>query len=115
MVTDNRTITRVRGIRVGHETDGENVTGCTVILLPESGVRCAVDVRGGAPGTRETPLLSEAVAEPIYAITLSGGSAFGLRTADGVMAWLAERGVGFPMPFGPVPTVPAAIIYDLGI
>jgi L-aminopeptidase/D-esterase-like protein len=114
-ITDNETMTRVPGIRVGHVTDSENVTGCTVILLPESGARCAVDVRGGAPGTRETPLLSEAVAEPIYAITLSGGSAFGLRTADGVMAWLAERGVGFPMPFGPVPTVPAAIIYDLGV
>jgi L-aminopeptidase/D-esterase-like protein len=111
----NDTITRVPGIRVGHATDLENVTGCTVVLLPEAGVRCVVDVRGGAPGTRETPLLSEAVAEPIYAIVLSGGSAFGLRTADGVMTWLAERGVGFPMPFGPVPTVPAAIIYDLGI
>jgi L-aminopeptidase/D-esterase-like protein len=112
---DNATITGVPGIRVGHATDTENTTGCTVILLPETGVRCVVDVRGGAPGTRETPLLSEAVAEPIYAITLSGGSAFGLRTADGAMTWLAEHGVGFPMPFGPVPTVPAAIIYDLGV
>jgi L-aminopeptidase/D-esterase-like protein len=111
----NDTITRVPGVRVGHATDAANATGCTVILLPESGARCVVDVRGGAPGTRETPLLSEAVAEPIYAIALSGGSAFGLRTADGVMAWLAEHNIGFPMPFGPVPTVPAAIIYDLGV
>src|SRR5258707_554003 len=68
----NDTMTRVSGIRVGHTTDAENATGCTVVLLPDAGVRCVVDVRGGAPGTRETPLLSEGVAEPIYAITLSG-------------------------------------------
>src|SRR5438309_1219171 len=111
----NTTITRVPGVRVGHATDTENATGCTALLLPESGARCVVDVRGGAPGTRETPLLSEAVATPIFAIVLSGGSAFGLQAADGAMTWLAERGIGFAMPFGPVPTVPAAIIYDLGV
>lgn len=109
------TITAVPGIRVGHATDRANMTGCTAVLVPEAGVRCVADVRGGAPGTRETPLLAADVAKPIYGIMLSGGSAFGLRTADGALLWLAERRVGFPTVMGPVPTVPAAIIYDLTV
>lgn len=113
MKTVNATITRVPGIRVGHATDLTNVTGCTVVLLPERGARCVVDVRGGAPGTRETALLSEGIATAVHGILLGGGSAFGLAAADGVMQWLAERGVGFQTPVLPVPIVPAAIIFDL--
>ncbi len=115
MHQEKRTITAIPGIRVGHATDLANVTGCTVMLLPPEGARCVVDVRGGAPGTRETALLTEETAMPVHAILLSGGSAFGLAAADGVMHWLAERGVGFPTPGGPVPIVPAAILYDLTV
>lgn len=111
----NETITRVHGIRVGHATDTENFTGCTVVLVSPEGVRCVADIRGGAPGTRETALLSEHVAKSVHAIVLSGGSAFGLATADGVMSWLAARGIGFPTVAGPVPIVPAAILYDLAV
>jgi len=115
MEGENGTITRVPGIRVGHATDTTNVTGCTVLLVPPDGVRCVIDARGGAPGTRETALLAEGSATRIHAIFLSGGSAFGLAAADGVVAWLAERGVGFPTGVRPVPIVPAAILFDLAI
>ncbi len=113
MDVENGTITRVPGIRVGHATDTKNVTGCTVILVPPDGARCVVDVRGGAPGTRETALLAEGSAALVHAILLSGGSAFGLAAADGVVAWLAERSIGFPTGVRPVPIVPAAILFDL--
>jgi L-aminopeptidase/D-esterase-like protein len=113
MGAPNATITRVPGIRAGHATDLKSVTGCTVVLLPAVGARCIVDVRGGAPGTRETAVLSEGSATPAHAILLGGGSAFGLAAADGVMQWLAERGVGFQTPILPVPIVPAAILFDL--
>ena len=86
--------TDVAGLRVGHFTDTRRPTGCTVILTPE-GTVAGVDVRGAAPGTRETELLSPLNAvETVHAILLAGGSAFGLDAAGGVMRWLAERGVG---------------------
>lgn len=109
------TLTAVPGILVGHHTLSERPTGCTVVLAP-TGTIGGVDVRGGAPGTRETDLLQpENSVEVVHAIALSGGSAFGLATADGVMRYLAERGVGYPVRGGPVPIVPAAIILDLGV
>ncbi|MFN4070614.1 MAG: P1 family peptidase [Thermus caldifontis] len=102
------------GIRVGHFTDLEALTGCTVVLVEEGWVG-AVDVRGAAPGTRETDLLlPENTVEKVHAVLLTGGSAFGLRAADGVMRYLAERKRGFPTPAGAVPIVPAAVLYDLG-
>ena len=105
----------VAGLRVGHATDPDGVTGCTVVLAPDGAV-AGVDVRGAAPGTRETDLLQPgSLVERIHAVCLAGGSAFGLAAADGVMAWLAERGIGFPTEGGPVPIVPAAILYDLGV
>jgi L-aminopeptidase/D-esterase-like protein len=108
-------LTSVAGIRVGHHTLEARPTGCTVVLAPE-GTTGGVDVRGGAPGTRETDLLEPENTVPhVNAIALSGGSAFGLATADGVMRYLAERNVGYPTRGGPVPIVPAAIIYDLGV
>ncbi|WP_117238325.1 P1 family peptidase [Thermus sediminis] len=102
------------GLRVGHFTDREALTGCTVLLL-EEGAIAAVDVRGAAPGTRETDLLApENTVERVQALLLTGGSAFGLGAAEGVVRYLRERGQGFPTPAGPVPIVPAAVLYDLG-
>ncbi len=109
------TIREVPGIRVGHSTDAVGRTGCTVVLAT-GGAVAGVDVRGSAPGTRETDLLRPtALVERIDAICLAGGSAFGLAAADGVMRWLAERGVGFDAGVRRVPIVPAAIIFDLGV
>ena len=109
------TLRSVPGIRVGHATDAEGLTGCTVVLAPETAI-AGVDVRGSAPGTRETDLLRPtALVDRINAVCLAGGSAFGLAAADGVMAWLAERGAGFVTGIRPVPIVPAAIIFDLGV
>jgi L-aminopeptidase/D-esterase-like protein len=111
----NETLTAVAGVRVGHAHDLEALTGCTVILLPPSSA-CGVDVRGGAPGTRETDLLApSALVQHIHALCLSGGSAFGLAAATGVVQWLYERGVGFETGLARVPIVPAAVIYDLGL
>ena len=108
-------ITDVPGILVGHAQDREAATGCTVILCG-AGAMAAVDVRGGAPGTRETDGLDPANALPaVQAILLTGGSAFGLDAATGVVAWLEERGLGFPTGFATVPIVPAAVIYDLSV
>jgi L-aminopeptidase/D-esterase-like protein len=103
------------GVLIGHWTDREAWTGCTVVLLPDDN-RAACEVRGGAPGTRETDALSPAGSNPgPNAILLAGGSAFGLGAADGVVRWLAERGIGHPLPAGQVPVVPAAVVYDLGL
>lgn len=117
LMTPNNTLTAVPGIRVGHMTDLDAITGCTVILCPEGTVG-GVEVRGGAPGTRETDLLRPAnLVEHVNAVVLSGGSAYGLATADGVMRWLSERGIGYPL-MGTdtvVPIVPAAILLDLMI
>ena len=110
---NNQTITAVPGIEVGHWTDLEAATGVTVVSLPEPN-RVAVEARGGAPGTRETALLAPGMkVETVQAIVFSGGSAFGLASADGVMQELAAEGRGHPTPAGPVPIVPAAILYDL--
>lgn len=106
-------ITDVRGITVGHWTDREAVTGLTVVLLPP-GCRGGVCISGSAPATRETPVLSPGSwVQEIHAVCLSGGSAFGLDAAGGVMRHLARRSVGHPTRFGPVPIVPCACIYDL--
>ncbi len=108
-------LTDVTGLRVGHFTDSRRPTGCTVVLA-EGGAVCGVDVRGGAPGTRETDLLDPVDSvQHVHAVVLSGGSAFGLEAATGVMRYLEEKGVGFPVGVGKVPIVPAAILYDLGI
>lgn len=111
----NFSIADVPGVLAGHAQDDAALTGCTVILAPEGAVG-AVDVRGGAPGTRETDLLSPmATVEVVHAVALCGGSAFGLAAATGVVQWLAERGIGFPTGVRPVPIVPAAVIFDLAI
>jgi L-aminopeptidase/D-esterase-like protein len=108
-------IVDVAGIRVGHAQDARARTGCTVVLVPERGAACGVDVRGSAPGTRETDLLAPtAHIEVVHAIVLTGGSAFGLDAAGGVMHWLEERGVGHAVGAWRVPIVPAAVIFDLG-
>ena len=88
-------LTDVSGVLVGHDTDREGVTGCTVVLCPEGTVGSG-EVRGGAPGTRETDLLRPGtLVQEVNALLLTGGSAFGLAAADGVMRYLAERGIGF--------------------
>jgi L-aminopeptidase/D-esterase-like protein len=111
----NHTITDVRGIEVGHAHDEEALTGCTVILC-KKGVVAGVDVRGGAPGTRETDLLNPVnLVQKVHAIVLSGGSAFGLDAASGVMRWLEERNIGFNTGAAKVPIVPSAILYDLNL
>ena len=111
----NHTLTAVTGIKVGHHTLSERPTGCTVILA-EQGAVGGVDVRGSAPGTRETDLLNPTnLVEKVNAIVLAGGSAFGLAAADGVVKYLEEKHVGFPTGAGVVPIVPAAILYDLQV
>jgi len=111
----NNTITDVRGIEVGHAQNNEALTGCTVILCRKGAV-AGVDVRGGAPGTRETDLLNPVnLVEKVHAITLAGGSAYGLDAASGVMKYLEKNKIGFNTGVAKVPIVPSAILYDLGI
>lgn len=116
---EHNDITDVPGIAVGQyqRTSGRWLTGTTVVLPPENTV-CAVDVRGGGPGTRETDLLDpRAMMQRVDALCLTGGSAYGLAAADGVMQWLAEQQRGFrvgPEPHHIVPIVPAAVLFDLG-
>src|SRR5215472_8775013 len=108
------TLTDVRGIKVGHFTSQQRPTGCTVILC-EAGAVAGVDVRGAAPGTRETDLLNPVnMVQQVQAVVLSGGSAYGLDTATGVMRYLEAQGKGFRIAGGVVPIVPAAILMDLG-
>jgi len=108
-------ITDVRGIEVGHAQNDEAFTGCTVILCRRGAV-AGVDVRGGAPGTRETDLLDPLnLVEKVHAISLAGGSAFGLDAASGVMQYLEENKIGFNTGAARVPIVPSAILYDLNI
>jgi L-aminopeptidase/D-esterase-like protein len=108
-------ITDVRGIKVGHFTDTRRPTGCTVVMY-EAGAVAGVDVRGSAPGTRETDLLRPTnLVDRVNAIVLSGGSAFGLDAASGVMRYLEEHGAGYQTAAGRVPIVPAAILYDLTV
>ncbi|HEY53746.1 MAG TPA: P1 family peptidase [Caldilineae bacterium] len=111
----NDTITRIPGLLVGHDTNQEARTGCTVILTPE-GVTAAVDVRGAAPGTRETDLLRpENLVQQVHAILLGGGSVFGLDAATGIVQWLHEYNFGFDTGFAKVPIVPAAVLFDLAV
>ena len=106
-------LTNVAGIKVGHWNNLEANTGCTVILCPPEGCLASGAVRGGAPGTRETALLEpEKMVERINGVVLSGGSAFGLASAEGVVQYLYEQNIGFSTPFIKVPIVPAAVIFD---
>ena len=108
-------LTDVAGLAVGHFTDPRRPTGCSVVLCPQGAV-CGVDVRGAAPGTRETDLLrSDNLVERVHAVLLAGGSAFGLDAASGVMRWLDERGHGLAVGAVRVPIVPAAVLFDLGV
>jgi L-aminopeptidase/D-esterase-like protein len=108
-------IVDVPGLRVGHYTLSERLTGCSVVLAPDGAVG-AVDVRGAAPGTRETDLLDPAnLVDKVHAVLLSGGSAFGLDAATGVVRWLDEQGIGFETGYGRVPIVPAAVLFDLPV
>jgi L-aminopeptidase/D-esterase-like protein len=117
--TDNSTpgsITDVPGIQVGHAHNLEARTGCTVILCGQEGAVAGVDVRGAAPGTRETDLLDPSnLVDRVHAIVLTGGSVFGLDSACGVVRFLEERGIGYETGAARVPIVPAAVIYDLGV
>lgn len=111
----NATLTAVPGLRVGHWTHESGSTGCTVVLAASEAV-AGVDVRGGGPGTRETDLLKpEMSVGGVHAVVLSGGSAYGLSSADGVMRYLERNGVGYRVGANIVPIVPAAILFDLGV
>jgi L-aminopeptidase/D-esterase-like protein len=116
MMMLNNTLTDVPGIRVGHQTNLDGATGCTVVICP-SGTKGGVDQRGGAPGTRETDLLRPMhLVETVNAVMLSGGSAYGLAAADGAMRFLEENNIGYKSGLGfLVPIVPAAIVFDLSI
>lgn len=108
-------LTDVAGVRVGHWTDREAGTGCTVVV-PPPGTVGAVDVRGGGPGTAETDLLGPlASVQEVSAVLLTGGSAFGLAAVGGVSRWCEEQGIGFDVGVARVPIVPAAVIFDLGV
>ncbi|MEG2882571.1 MAG: P1 family peptidase [Christensenella sp.] len=110
----NGSITDIKGLLVGHAQDTVGQTGITVILAPNGAV-CGVDVRGSAPGTRETDFMAQAKAvQECYAVLLAGGSAFGLAAADGVMIYCEQQGMGVRTEDAVVPIVPAAVIYDLG-
>jgi L-aminopeptidase/D-esterase-like protein len=112
---DMKGLTDIAGIRVGHVSDFQAITGCTAILC-EAGAVGGVDIRGSASGTSETPTLDPLHVDPVcHAIVLAGGSAFGLDTATGVRRYLEGRGVGVATPAAKVPIVPTAILYDLGI
>ncbi|CAI8859283.1 Uncharacterized aminopeptidase MT1375 [Brevibacillus sp. IT-7CA2] len=109
------TIVDVPGVLVGHAQNKETLTGCSVIMLEKPSV-CGVDVRGSAPGTRETDLLDPVnLVSVVHAICLSGGSAYGLDAATGVMQYLEEQGIGLDVGYGVVPIVPAAVLFDLAV
>ena len=111
--SDAGSITRVAGIEVGHFTDSRRPTGCTVVIA-RAGAVGGVDVRGAAPGTRETDLLDPCnLVEKVHAIVLAGGSAWGLDAATGAVRWLEEHGVGLDVGVGRLPLVPAAVLFDL--
>jgi L-aminopeptidase/D-esterase-like protein len=108
-------ITAVPGVRVGHWTDEAARTGCTVVLLPAA-TTASGEVRGAAPGTREWALLEPGRSvDRVNAVVLTGGSAFGLASCDGVVRWCEERGIGHPTSAGPVPIVVGMVLYDLGV
>lgn len=111
----NNSLTSLEGILVGHHTDSRRPTGCTVVLCPQGAV-AGVDVRGAAPGTRDTDALSPSnTVQEIHGVLLTGGSAYGLDAAGGVMRWLEERGHGLHVGPTIVPIVPAAVIFDLWV
>jgi L-aminopeptidase/D-esterase-like protein len=111
----NNSLTSLQGILVGHYTDDRRPTGCTVVLCPQGAV-AGVDVRGAAPGTRDTDALSPSnTVQEVHGVLLTGGSAYGLDAAGGVMRWLEERGHGFQVGPTIVPIVPAAVIFDLWV
>src|SRR3954467_6735706 len=113
-MSSNLTLTAVDGIRVGQVTLTERPTGCTVVIADGDGAVAGVSQRGGAPGTRETNLLDPAnLVERVNAVVLSGGSAYGLDAATGVMRYLEEQKKGFNVGVGVVPIVPAAVLFDL--
>ena len=115
MASTNQTLTAIDGIKVGHATDTTARTGCTVVLCP-AGATAGVDVRGAAPGTRETEALRLGrLVQKAHAVLLTGGSAFGLDAAGGVVQYLEEQNVGFSAGPVRVPIVPAAVIFDLGV
>ena len=108
-------LTDVAGLEVGHFTDPRRPTGCSVVIAREGAV-AGVDVRGAAPGTRETDLLHPSnLVEKVHAVLLSGGSAWGLDAASGVMRWLEDNNIGLKTGYGLVPIVPAAVVFDLGV
>jgi len=110
---DMGSITRVAGIEVGHFTDSRRPTGCSVVLA-RAGAVAGVDVRGAAPGTRETDLLDPCnLVEQVHAVMLSGGSAWGLEAATGAVRWLEEQGTGLDIGVGRLPLVPSAVLFDL--
>ncbi len=109
-------ITDITGVKVGHAENQDAKTGCTVIICGKSGMHCGIDVRGGAPGTRDISLLNPAMKiNKVNAIMLTGGSAYGLDAAGGVMEFLADSGIGYNTGGVIVPIVPAAVIFDLAI
>lgn len=109
------TIRLLDGFRLGHWSDAVHGTGCTVLLCPPQTMASA-EVRGSSPGSREMSLLAaDKKMDQVHAIVLTGGSAYGLAAADGVMRWLEERGIGYRTPWGVVPIVPAAVIFDLNV
>jgi len=111
----NSTLTAISGLQVGHAEHPGRPTGCTVVLCPQGAV-AGIDVRGAAPGTRETDALQPGHMVPhVHAIVLSGGSAYGLDAAGGVMRWLEQHGHGLRVGPARVPIVPAAVIFDLGV
>lgn len=115
MESVNQTLTAIDGITVGHATNLTARTGCTVVLCP-AGATAGVDVRGAAPGTRETEALRPGrLVQKAHAVLLTGGSAFGLDAAGGVVQYLEEQNIGFPAGSVRVPIVPAAVIFDLGV
>jgi L-aminopeptidase/D-esterase-like protein len=110
----NSTLTAIRGLTVGHWSDQVGKTGCTVILCPPEGCVASGSALGAAPGVREVTLLEPSkTVEKIHAVVLAGGSAFGLDAVGGVVKWLEQQDRGLSTPFGKVPIVPAAVIYDL--
>lgn len=116
MTAANSTLTAIPGFRVGHWTDPVGLTGCTAILCPDSGAVASASFLGPSPGTREGILLApEKKVERVHALLFTGGSAFGLAAAAGVVRVLEERGIGHETPWARVPIVPAAVIYDLGV
>lgn len=113
--TDSGCITRVKGIELGHCSHPQRPTGCSVVIARE-GATAAVDVRGAAPGTRETDLLRPGnLVEKVHAVLLAGGSAWGLAATEGVVRWLEEQDIGLDIGYGKLPLVPAAVLFDLSV